>query len=360
VTVGEGRAAAARWVAAHAAGTADYRGAFFTGSTVGVPDAAPLPPTSDVDVVLVTAEEVAPPKIGKFRHGGVLLEVSHIAEREVADPERVLADYPLAPSFAAGAVLDDPTGRLRALSAWVAERFAHRSWVERRCDHARRRIESRLAALTDAALTGPREGGAPEPDFAAALTGWLFATGVTTHVLLVAALRNPTVRLRYPAVREVLSGYGFGGEYPGLLALLGCEDLPAEVARRHLGTVEAAFEAAARVARTAFPFSADLTAEARAVAVEGSRELVGRGEQREAVFWMVATLARCQTVLRADAPAAAREWEPAFRAAVAELTGVAGPADLPGRAARTAGAVPGVMRLAGRILDANPGVVQGR
>jgi hypothetical protein len=29
------------------------------------------------------------------------------------------------------------------------------------------------------------------------LNAWLFPTGVTCHVLLVAALRNPTVRLRY-------------------------------------------------------------------------------------------------------------------------------------------------------------------
>ena len=29
---------------------------------------------------------------------------------------------------------------------------------------------------------------------------WLFACGVTCHVLLVAGLRNPTVRTRYVAV----------------------------------------------------------------------------------------------------------------------------------------------------------------
>ncbi|MFK4066636.1 hypothetical protein [Streptomyces sp. NPDC029674] len=37
------------------------------------------------------------------------------------------------------------------------------------------------------------------------MAAWLFPTGVTCHVLLAAALRNPTVRLRYPAACEALA-----------------------------------------------------------------------------------------------------------------------------------------------------------
>jgi hypothetical protein len=53
------------------------------------------------------------------------------------------------------------------------------------------------------------------------VTAWLFPTGVTTHVLLTADLRNLTVRLRYPAVRELLVAYGQPEFYEELLALLG-------------------------------------------------------------------------------------------------------------------------------------------
>ena len=66
----------------------------------------------------------------------------------------------------------------------------------------------------------------------------------------------------------------------------------------------------------------------RPVAIDGSRELVDGGNHREAVFWVVATAARCQAALNALAPALAAEREPAFRALVADLTGLRTPADV--------------------------------
>jgi hypothetical protein len=57
------------------------------------------------------------------------------------------------------------------------------------------------------------------------VTAWLFATGVTTHVLLVAGLKNPTVRQRYVATRELLADYGRVDFYETLLELLGCAQM---------------------------------------------------------------------------------------------------------------------------------------
>ncbi|MBV9140822.1 MAG: hypothetical protein JO115_07880 [Pseudonocardiales bacterium] len=49
--VGTARAAAVRWVMCHARREGGFRGAYFSGSTVGSPDDAELPAASDVDVV---------------------------------------------------------------------------------------------------------------------------------------------------------------------------------------------------------------------------------------------------------------------------------------------------------------------
>ena len=76
------------------------------------------------------------------------------------------------------------------------------------------------------------------------------------------------------------------------------------------------------------PFAADLTPAARPVAIDGSRELVDGGNHREAVFWVVATAARCQAALNVRAPALAAEREQAFRALVADLTGLRSPTDV--------------------------------
>lgn len=340
--VGTARSAAVQWVTEHARPDPGFRGAYFSGSTVGLPDDAGLSPFSDVDVVVVTAAPAPPAGPGKFRFRGALLEVSHLSWDELASAEQVLASYHLAGSFRRDTVIDDPTGRLRELRADVSRRFAERGWVRRRCLDAERRIETRLAAF---------DASAP---FHEQVTSWLFPTGVTTHVLLVAALRNPTVRLRYAAAREVLDAHGQSQLYPELLELLGCARLSARSTGRHLDELARTFDAAAEVARTPFFFSGDITAGARPVAIDGSRHLIERGDHREAVFWIIATFARCHTVLAADAPELHRARLPAFRAAVADL-GVTSTEDLLRRGEEVIAFLPGLRQTAERILAAATG-----
>ncbi|MFF3954958.1 hypothetical protein ACFYY1_17290 [Streptomyces sp. NPDC001890] len=341
--VGTARSAAVQWVAEHARPAAGFRGAYFSGSTVGLADDAELSPFSDVDVVVVTAAPHPPVGPGKFRFRGALLEVSHLPWDELASADRVLSSYHLAGSFRRDTVIDDPTGRLRELRADVSGRFTERCWVRRRCLDAERRIETRLAAF---------DARAP---FHEQVTSWLFPTGVTTHVLLVAALRNPTIRLRYPAARDVLDRYGQAHLYPELLELLGCARLSAPRTTHHLEELARTFDAAAEAARTPFFFSGDITAGARPVAIDGSRHLIERGDHREAVFWIIATFARCHTVLAADAPELHRARLPAFLEAVADL-GIASTDDLLRRGEQVIAFLPELRRTAEKILVAATGI----
>ncbi|MEV0580664.1 MULTISPECIES: hypothetical protein [unclassified Streptomyces] len=346
--VGAARAAAVRWVAGHARSAPGYRGAYFSGSTVGRADDARLAPSSDVDVVVVTEEDDPPAKPGKLRYEGALLEITYVPWAELRDAGTVLSSYHLAGSFRVDTVIDDPTGGLRALYAAVAPRFAEPDWVRRRCLDARRRVEGRLAAF---------DGTVP---FHEQVPAWMFPTGVTTHVLLVAALRNPTVRLRYRAARDVLTAYGQPHLYRELLELLGCADVSAELVRHHAGELTRTFDATVPVARTPFFFSSDLTEQARPIAVDGSLELIGRGEHREAVFWIVATLARCHTVLAVDDPALHAERLPAFRAAVADLTGITGTAGLLERRDEVLRFLPRLDEAVENVLAANPDIAGQR
>lgn len=336
--VGTARSAAAQWVAEHAGTDPGFRGAYFSGSTVGLPDDAELPPSSDVDIVVVRAEDGPPAKPGKLRFRGALLEISHLSWAELSSADDVLSSYHLAGSFRRDTTIADPTGRLRTLHADISRRFAEPAWVRRRCEDARHRIESRLAAFD------------PSAPFHEQVTGWLFPTGVTTHVLLVAALCNPTVRLRYVAAREVLAAYGHDRLYPDLLELLGCARLSARVVRHHLDELADTFDTTARVARTPFFFSSDITAQARPIAIDGSRFLIARGDHRESVFWIVATFARCHTILAADAPELHAAHAPAFRALVADL-GITSTDDLLRRAEDVGRFLPRLWRTAEAILD---------
>lgn len=341
VKVGAGRSIAAEWVARHARSDADFRGAYFSGSTVGLPDDAELPPSSDIDIVVITATDDPPAKPGKLRYRDTLLEVSHLPWSQFVSADDVLASYHVAGSFRTDAIIDDPTGHLRTLQVHVAGRFAARPWVRRRCQDARRRIEKRLAAI---------DASAP---FHEQVLSWLFPTGVTTHVLLVAALRNPTVRLRYLAAREVLTDYGHLGRYPELLDLLGCRNLSARRVQHHLRELTTTFDATAEVARTPFLFSSDITPPARPIAINGGQDLIDRGDHHEAVFWIIATFARCHTILAADAPELHRALAPAFHAAVDDL-GISSTEDILHRAGEVTRFLPRLWQTAEDIMASNP------
>jgi hypothetical protein len=69
--------------------------------------------------------------------------------------------------------------------------------------------------------------------------------------------------------------------------------------QHYLNGVAQTFDAAAAMGRKEFPFSCDITPDARAVAIGGSQQLIDAGHHREAVFWIVATHARCTQILAA-------------------------------------------------------------
>ena len=357
-TAKQAKAVARRWVEEEgAASIPGFGGVFLHGSINWLPDDAALPANSDVDVMVVLSDVADTPgaaRRGKFRYGGVLLEVSYLPADAVASAEQVLGRYDLAGSFAGAAsgVLADPSGRLAELHAAVSRDYARRHWVLARCDDARDRVLRNLAGL-DAAL---RE----DLPFHEQVVRWLFAAGVTTHVLLVAGLRNPTVRTRYVAVRDLLREYGRGDFYESLLGLLdgnGREKLKPGRVAHHVKALAGAFDAAKSAIQSPFPFAADISDEARPVAIDGSEEMVARGDHREALFWIVATYSRCLQVLHADADSATRErFTPGYRELLADI-GIASSEDLGRRGRQVREHLPGVREVAEAILAANPAVV---
>lgn len=334
---------ARQWVEAEAGATPGFRGALLHGSAAWLADDADLPDTSDVDVLVVIDGPLPDAKPGKFRHRGVLLEVSYLPLAEVRSAEQVLAVSHLAGSLRAPGVLADPTGHLSALHTAVAREFAHCRWVRARCEHVVAKLERNLASL---------DAPAPLHDHVMA---WLFAAGLTTHVLLVAGLRNPTVRQRYVAARELLAEYGRAEFHEELLALLGCADMSPARAAEHLAALEAVFDAAKGVIRTPFFFAADISDDGRPVAIDGSRALIESGLHREAVFWIAATSSRCQKVLHDDAPELLARFAPGYAALRGDLD-VAAPEDLRRRGAEVRAFLPRLWQVAEEILAANPAI----
>jgi hypothetical protein len=316
VRADQAREVAAGWVAARAHQLPGFRGAFLSGSLPGLSDEEDLPATSDVDLTVVLAGREVPPKPGKLARDGVLLEVTYLPEDQLDDVDVVARTYYLAPSFRGGCIVSDPTGRLAALERAVAEQFGRPDQVRARCADVLLRVEHGLRAVTASS---------PWHD---EVTSWLFPASLTTQVVLVATGLTPTVRRRYLRARQVLDVVGRPDVYARLLELIGCAHVDGALAQHHLDRMAAAFDRAAAVARTRFAFSNDVTADARPVAVDGSQELIDSGDAREAVFWIVATFARCQKILAADAPDLERQGAAGFADTVQQLLGLDGPAAL--------------------------------
>ncbi|MEW1848409.1 hypothetical protein AB0392_61515, partial [Nonomuraea angiospora] len=270
-----------------------------TGAALWADPAAELAATSDVDLVVIADQ---PARLGKFAYRGVLLEVSSVSE--LGSTHEVLSDYHLAGSFHLPCVLADPSGRLTEIQRVVSRDFAERPWILARCTNAMDRVRGFINGIDERA---------PLPD---QVNSWLFGTGVTTHVLLVAALRNPTIRRRYVAVRELLAEHGRLDFHESLLELLGAAHLSAARVERHLAVLEKVFDAAAAVRVPSYPFDSDITPLARPIAIDGTRELIQGGLHREAVFWLVATYARC---LAKRAAAGEHGYEDGFRELLADL-----------------------------------------
>ncbi|MGK8488022.1 hypothetical protein [Nocardia asiatica] len=294
---------------------------------------------------MVTSSSGHGPKPGKIIHRDTLLEVSYRSWERLADPEAVLGSYHLAPAFHVDSVIADPSGELRSLQRTVAESFADIRWVRERCRGAVRHSEQFLARL------------APSAPLHEQVTCWLFGTGVMAHVLLVAALRNPTVRLRYQAVRQVLGDYGMPERYEGLLAHLCPPEFGAEQAEQMLTDLAEVFDRAAEAAHSPFPFSADITAHSRPIAIDATRGLIVAGEHREAVFWMIATYARCLQVLAVDGSEGDRRaCTQRLRAALSQI-GISCASDLAARADAVTRALPGLFRTAEDIMSANRAIL---
>lgn len=342
--VKEAKEVARRWVIEEASNASGFAGAFYHGSTNWLADDADLSATSDLDVMVVLDAPNPPVKPGKFRYQGVLLEASYLPSDQMGSPDQVLGRYDLAGSFRRPGIILDPSGRLTALQAAVSSEYAKRPWVSRRCADARDRVLRNLQSLDAAA------------PFHDQVIAWLFATGVTTHLLLVAGLQNPTVRTRYLAVRQLLAEYGQSAFYPTLLELLGCARIGRAQVERHLTALTAAFDAAKGVIETPFPFAADLSDQARPIAIDGSREMIARGDHREAIFWIVATYSRCEKVLYHDAPTALQgKFTPGYRRVLGDL-GIATFADLQRRGEQVRAFLPRVWSVAEVIMAANQGI----
>ena len=341
ITIRQAREAARLWMVQEARQVSGFCGAYTAGSTNWLPDDAEQSSSSDLNIMVIVADDGQAGRREKFFYQDALLEASYLSSERFQSAEQILGDYHLAPSFRTAKVMIDPRGRLTSLFESVCRGYGKRRWVRQRCANARDKVLGHLKPVGGEATLHDQ------------VMACLFAAGVCTHVLLTAGLRNPTVRMRYVAVRELLAEYGIAEFHETLLELLGVARIGRERARGHLAALTRIFDTASRALTSEFSFAYDIRESARPVAIDGSRELIDAGYYREAMFWIGVTHARCQKVLANDVP---EELTKSFKDTYQELLsdlGLGTSAEIRQRGVRIEHMLPRVWEVAEDIVAAN-------
>lgn len=318
-----------------------FTGAYTAGSVNWRAAESSQPASSDVDVKVVLDADPLPPSPGKFLFGEVLLDVSFVPLDALRSPEDVLSHYHLAAALSRPSIVVDPTGFLAGLQRSVSQNFAKRHWVQQRCEHARLSVLNWIGGIRKAELCHDQ------------VTCWLFAAAGMAHVVLVAALRNPTIRRRYQAAQQVLAEHGFLDYHETLLELMGCAHVERREVEEHLAAVVDAFDYASRIVETPYRFAADISPIGRRIAIDGSRELIEQGFHREAVYWLVTTYSRCRAVFANDASIETREHYDRGYADLLGCVGIRGFEDLVAGGERIRDALPELSEVSATIVAEN-------
>lgn len=289
MTTEQAIAAAKAWVEAEAQALPGYCGAYLSGSVLERALDAAWPADSDVDVVALFDGDL-PQKIGKIRRDGVLLEITVMPKTAVAENETVLRTHYLAFALNGGQVLDDPQGFLVPLSGRVQAAFWKEEWLLARVEFTAAIARRHIGGMTTAQTPEDR------------LMSCGFGPSAIALPILAAAGRNCTVRKRLPKARDVLREHGFGGFAARLEAALGCAGMTADQLLPHMDALARTYYLAMNTSgpSAGYAFRSDIRPDAQATAIDGTRELLLGGNPSDAVFWMMATFARCMTVLRMD------------------------------------------------------------
>jgi hypothetical protein len=288
--VKEARDIAQQWVEAKASIMPGFIGAFIFGSVNWMRDDEPLPPTSDLDIRVVLDANEVPSGFQKFVYDGVLLEISYRQLGDIQSPEAVLSDYPTAAHFTRPCIVADVTGHLRQIQAVVAKEFARRKWVQARVEAAKSWQLNSLDLFLH-----------KSDPFHEQVFAWVYVTAIFCHMILVADLKNPTVRKMMVAAHEVLARYDQLVFHESVLEILGTASLSQQHVEQLFENLVEVFEAAKAVRKTDFFGSSAISEEGQPTALGGIEELINLGYPREASFWLIIIHSWCQKILHNDA-----------------------------------------------------------
>jgi len=342
--MGAVRAIARQWVDEEVGSRPDFRGAYLAGSITALPDDAPLPAASDVDIKVILDGPDVPGEPQKCRYRDIVLDISYGSSKDVMSPEAVLGSYFTAVHFTHPCIVSDPSGDLAAIQTVVEREYARREWVRRRCEDALQQLRVSLTWLNP---TGPIH----DQVFA-----WLLPIFFTPPMVLVADLRNPTHRRGMATLAQILARHGRPELHERVLGIVGSATLSREDVEMLLTACAEAFDVAQAARSTPFLMASNISEFARPMAIGGARELIDGGHHREAVPWITFIHTMCHIVLQNDARTDIQErFAPKYDQLLRAL-GVSTYDALAARRVQIDAIIPDLWHVAEEIIATNPSI----
>lgn len=329
---------ARQWVHHESPRIEGFYGAYFVGSINWMPDEAAFPLSSDIDVIVIYEGSEPPGEHCIFPYCGIIIEVNYQRSDHFQSAEEILGNYPTACHFTTSNIIDDPSGQLTKIHQAVAKDYARRKWVYKRCEHAR---DMTLATLTWLKESDPLHD---------QVFNWLIATLIPAHILLVAGLKNPTVRKGLVAARELLTRYGQMKIYPAMLDILGSTNISRAKAESHLNSLAQMYDVAKNLLRTPFYSATEISDDAQKINIEGMMQWIEQGDHKEAMYWIAVIYSFCQKVLYNDASKEVQDrFTPAYMHLLSDL-GIHSFSDLKNRNKQNEETLPVVWSVAEAII----------
>jgi hypothetical protein len=358
-TVGDAKAAADEWVRGLSSDLSGFVAAYLCGSVCARKDGDMFKDTSDVDIRVVVEGVVPDPFLyprhpmaqRKFRFRGVILEPTSVSWDSLRNADVVLADRYLSPPLAHACIVSDPRGVLHTLQRAVSREFSKRYWIRKRCE------QSSASAIAVCRLLGtPPPLVVYDPVALNAAYVFIFALIDAALIPILAGLQEPTTRKCLVTSSDTLQRYGWNHLAEKLVRLLGSSELTVHQVAVQLDALQRAFDRAVEVHRTPFYGDFDITEDARAIVMEGARELAA-SHPREAMHWILFNRIIAQSALMNDAPSGERELHSADFRSLLGMLGVENDDDLLNRAEAIQQALPLLMEAAEDIVARNPNAV---
>ena len=264
---------AREWVEENAGQLPGFYGAYLAGTLSHLHQDASFPSYQDVDVnVVVKDPGQLPVRKAQQLYKGLVVDSEFQALKEYRSPQAVLSSAANAPNVVAGRILADPQGLLAGLLPAVEREYGHRKWVQARCNWEKRLVLEHLQAIQPENTCG---------DMFEELIWVVLCLG---GLVAVATLKPPTTRRCLVLASELLHAEGRPELQEALLQVWGCAHLKEQDVQFCLETCIQAFDQAVSVLQAPFY---GIQRDLYPYLVEGSREMMAAGHQREAMFWIM-------------------------------------------------------------------------